>query len=488
MVSKNTLKPGKIIFTFLGMLLIVLVLGFQPSESAQTQAPYPPPVPVQGPGACFKTQCFPNQTPSCTANDVRIARLDTYVTVQPCRYIGDTGIYSFVAQFVAGANSRYDPTVWIANDGGDALTGSCYRDYLNPITSVIAHENLTGGVGPFPDLEALDDTCGDIRQNETAYKIIGPMAIYCSADLLNNQSLSTVIAWDINDKNLCTNGRCADQTSKCKAEKAIVEINNAIVDLALAKVASTEPVFPGDEFTFTLTVNNKSAFTSTGYTITDLLPTGLSYVSSSPAVCTKIIDTSTGRDKVTCVVQANLGPVTTATPIVLTVKLGDEYKGPFPITNKACVQGNEPEYDGTFPLPTPPASTLLDNCDTDNVITEVVLLGFSAEAKDTHILVAWETATEKDNLGFNLYRATSRDGERIKLNATLIPSNSPGDMIGNSYTYVDIRDIAPETVYYYWLEDIDFEGVATIHGYVSTRTSGLFATNKIYLPSIILSQ
>lgn len=488
MVSIETFKPKKNIMYLLGMLVLVLVLGFQPSESAQTQAPYPDSVPVQGPGACFKTMCFQNQTPQCGANDVRIARLDTYETIKACRYVGDTGIYSFKAQFVAGANERYDPTVWIASDGGDALTGSCYMDYLNPITSVKADEDLVNGFGPFPNLESTvtpTDKCGDIRQNEITYKIIGPMQIYCSAGLLNNQELSTVIGWDVNTNHQCTSGRCPDQQSKCKSDAAIVTINNLIVDLAITKVAPTIPVFPGDEFTYSLTVNNKSSInTSTGYTITDLLPSGLSFVSSLPDVCTSKVDTVTLRDKVTCVVENNLPFGQTASPIQLTVKLSESYKGSFPITNQACVVGNEPEYDGSFPQPNPPASTLGDNCDDDNVITEVDLISFTAHAQRSAILVEWETASEKDNLGFNLYRATSPGGERIKLNTTLIPSNDPGGNLGSKYAYTDVFDLQPDTVYYYWLEDMDMSGKLTLHGPTSTQSPALLLLNRIYLPAI----
>lgn len=493
MVSKNTLKPGKFLLYFFGMIVIVLILGFQPTESAQTQATYPPPFEVQGPTTCFIADCFGTKPSGnyCTANDVLIASMTTYEVIKACRYVGDTGEYSFLVATEAGAQSRYDPTIWVSADGGDAETGSCYRDYLNPITTVVSDLDLSGGYGPFINLEpTLADTCGDIQSNAIAYKILGPIEIPCTAGLINNQQLATVIAWDNQSKPGCTSGGCTNNTSKCRKGSIIVEINTAIVDLAITKVASTTPVFPGDTFTFTLTVQNKSlTYKSTGYTIKDLLPAGVSYVSSSPDVCTSEKDTDTGRDQVTCVVTDDLPANTTDTPIVLTVQLSKAYMGPFPITNEACVTGNEPEYDGTFPEPAPyPPSTLGDNCDTDNVITEVDLLTFTAEAKETHILVQWETATEKDNLGFNLYRATSIAGDRIKLNATLIPSSSPGDMLGSSYAYIDIRDIVAETVYYYWLEDIDLEGFATIHGPRSTRTSGLFATNKIYLPSIILSQ
>lgn len=490
MISKKILKPEKNIINLLGMLVLVLVLGFQPSESAQTQAPYPDPVPVQGPGACFQSMCFQNQTPSCGANDVRIARLDTYETIKACRYVGDTGIYSFKAQFVAGANARYDPTVWIASDGGDALTGSCYMDYLNPITSVSADEDLVNGFGPFPNLESTvtpTDTCGDIRQNQTVYKIIGPMQISCTADLLNNQQLSTVIGWDVNTNHQCTSGRCPDQQSKCKSDAAIVTINNLIVDLAITKVASTTAVLPGHSLTFTLTVENKSTVNmSTGYTITDLLPSGLSFVSSSPDVCESKVVTvgGTQRNKVTCVVENNLAAGATASPIVLTVKLSDPYVGTLPITNTACVVGNEPEYDGTFPVGNPQPSTLGDNCDDDNVITDVKLVSLSAHTQGTAILVEWETASEKDNLGFNLYRATSLSGERTKINASLIPSSDPGGNLGGKYAYTDIFDLKPNTVYYYWLEDMDMSGNLTLHGPTSTQTPVMLLLHRIYLPAI----
>ena len=51
--------------------------------------------------------------------------------------------------------------------------------------------------------------------------------------------------------------------------------------------------------------------------------------------------------------------------------------------------------------------------------------------------VTWETATELDNVGFNLYRAKDIDGPWTLLNATLIPSQSPGSVFGATYTWLD---------------------------------------------------
>ena len=83
------------------------------------------------------------------------------------------------------------------------------------------------------------------------------------------------------------------------------------------------------------------------------------------------------------------------------------------------------------------------------------------------MLVTWETVSELNNRGFNLYRGTSPSGPDRQLNATLIPSQSPGNPGGFIYTLEDYADLVSGTTYYYWLEDVSIGGVATLHGPVS---------------------
>ena len=201
--------------------VLVLALSLSFTRPGEAQAPTPTPMPVSGPGPCVQTQCFGNQTPSCGANDVRITSFDTYQMIEPCRYANDTGTYIFKATFLSGASQRYDPTVWIAADGGNALTGICYRDYLNPITTGTA--NLLGGYGPFQNLESVAtpaDTCGDISQNNTAVKIIGPITITCTSTMFTTGKLPAIIGWGNTTSGNCTSGVCPDQTSKCNKDGA----------------------------------------------------------------------------------------------------------------------------------------------------------------------------------------------------------------------------------------------------------------------------
>lgn len=101
---------------------------------------------------------------------------------------------------------------------------------------------------------------------------------------------------------------------------------------------------------------------------------------------------------------------------------------------------------------------------TDYVPTAVDLLSFTGTRLADGILLEWQTADEIDNLGFNLYRATSESGTKVKLNVDLIPTNMmPGSLVGGSYSFEDLTATTNET-YFYWLEDVDASGTTTMHG------------------------
>lgn len=101
-------------------------------------------------------------------------------------------------------------------------------------------------------------------------------------------------------------------------------------------------------------------------------------------------------------------------------------------------------------------------------ISAVTLASFAATPGLDNVRVAWETTAEYDNLGFNLYRAESVDGPRVQLNARLIPSAVPGSTLGATYEFVD-ESVVPGATYYYWLEDVDLYGLATLNGPVSAE-------------------
>ena len=98
------------------------------------------------------------------------------------------------------------------------------------------------------------------------------------------------------------------------------------------------------------------------------------------------------------------------------------------------------------------------------VPTAVELLDFSATGKKNAVLLTWETASELETVGFNLYRSKTMDGNRKKLNAELIPSLAyPGSPTGAMYSYKD-RTAKPGITYYFWLEEVDIYGRTTLYG------------------------
>jgi len=96
--------------------------------------------------------------------------------------------------------------------------------------------------------------------------------------------------------------------------------------------------------------------------------------------------------------------------------------------------------------------------------TAITLASFTTQAGLGSVTLAWETGTEVDNAGFNLYRASAADGPYVKVTSKLIAAE--GDPVaGASYSFLD-KGLESGT-YYYKLEDVDLNGVTTLHGPVS---------------------
>jgi len=111
--------------------------------------------------------------------------------------------------------------------------------------------------------------------------------------------------------------------------------------------------------------------------------------------------------------------------------------------------------------------------------TAVEVSSFTATAAKNGIALNWETANEIDNRGFNLYRATSAGGEKTQVNAALIASKTyPGSPKGAAYSYTD-KTAQRGVTYYYWLEDVEFDGSTGLTGPISAALGNSF---RIVLP------
>ncbi len=100
----------------------------------------------------------------------------------------------------------------------------------------------------------------------------------------------------------------------------------------------------------------------------------------------------------------------------------------------------------------------LQNCGCPVTPTAVQLSSLKAAPGDKKITLTWQTETEPDNAGFNIWRAEGFQ----KINEALIPAmGSPID--GAAYNFVD-EWVLNGKRYFYLLEDIDTNGISTFHG------------------------
>lgn len=118
----------------------------------------------------------------------------------------------------------------------------------------------------------------------------------------------------------------------------------------------------------------------------------------------------------------------------------------------------------------------------DSDPTAVIVVSFTATAQNGVIVLAWETASEIDILGFHLYRSESgKPGTYVQLNEGLIPSQAPGSPVGAHYEWVDDSAV-PGQSYLYLLEAVDIYGQVTQYGPVPGLPAG--TRYRVYLPLV----
>ena len=96
--------------------------------------------------------------------------------------------------------------------------------------------------------------------------------------------------------------------------------------------------------------------------------------------------------------------------------------------------------------------------------TLIELDQFTAVYQYSQITLTWNTLSEIDNAGFNLWRR-SENGPYIKINSAMIEAEG-GATLGAEYSFIDDTAISGVT-YSYKIEDIDTNGNNTFHGPVS---------------------
>lgn len=109
----------------------------------------------------------------------------------------------------------------------------------------------------------------------------------------------------------------------------------------------------------------------------------------------------------------------------------------------------------------------------------VHLTMFDVSVKDGLVTMVWETVTELDNAGFNIYRTASPGGPYIKINSNLIPAQGD-ELFGGYYTFFDRPG---RGTFYYQLEDVNLFGESSLHESVLAQT-GPAIRGPVFRPNI----
>jgi hypothetical protein len=237
----------------------------------------------------------------------------------------------------------------------------------------------------------------------------------------------------------------------------------ARIEQPLADISVAKSCWAFDTFSpyYLVTTSNLGPGASRGVTMTDTLPSGVTFKSYT----SQLITTSGTIDQGTCSVAGQTVTCSLNTPLQdystdplakWVVRINVEFAEGDEITNTAVVSAltADPKLSN---------NTATATCNPSSVS----IISFDGEKEEDGVLLTWETANESDNLGFNLYRAEGPELPRQKINPSLIPSKNPGSTAGSTYEYLD-SDLASGE-YFYWLEDLDFTFSRTLYGPISVR-------------------
>jgi hypothetical protein len=104
-------------------------------------------------------------------------------------------------------------------------------------------------------------------------------------------------------------------------------------------------------------------------------------------------------------------------------------------------------------------------------ILVAILLMITELPGKAQIEITWETESEINTAGFNLLRSESASGEYSQINETLIPA-ADDPIAGGKYEYIDY-DVEVDKVYYYRLEDVEYDNTFERHEIIEAEAEGL---------------
>ncbi|MBI3484482.1 MAG: DUF11 domain-containing protein, partial [Acidobacteria bacterium] len=211
-------------------------------------------------------------------------------TVQP---VADLSITKTDAPDPVNAGSNLTYTIAVTNNGPNSATGIAVTD---AVPAGLTFVSATATQGPCA-FAAGTITCnvGTLANAATATASVVVTAGAAAVPSVTNTVNVTATEFD---PNAADNSATATTTV------------NPVADLAVTKSDSPDPVPVSTNLTYTIVVANNGPSQATGVTMTDTLPAGVTFVSSTPSA-----GTCSGAATVTC----NLGAINNGANVTVTI-------------------------------------------------------------------------------------------------------------------------------------------------------------------------
>jgi M6 family metalloprotease-like protein/uncharacterized repeat protein (TIGR01451 family) len=198
----------------------------------------------------------------------------------------------------------------------------------SPATGVTVTDTLPAGLSYVSSLSS-QGTIGAVGNLVTAN--VGDLAVGGGA-VLTIQTTPTLASNFVNAASVVRNETDLNPANNTAQTSTLV---NPAADLAVTIATTPDPLYVGSTLTYTITVANLGPSPATGVTVTNTLPAGLSYVSSSSSQGT--------IGAVGNLVTANVGNLAVGGGAVVTIQTTPTSAGNF--VNAASVAGNETDLN-----------------------------------------------------------------------------------------------------------------------------------------------
>ena len=339
----------------------------------------------------------------------------------------------------------------VTNNGPAAVATATYTDTLPANATFVSLAAPSGWSCLAPSLGVV--TC-------TGPLAVGAMATFPLVEQITSADTpGTVIT------NTATIGPTATDpnTANNTASSSTVVASPTQADVAIVKTATPEPVDQNTNLTYTLQVTNNGPAVANGVTVSDPLPTEVTFtsVSTTQGTCTQ----SSGT------VSCTIGTMNVGAVVLITINVNASTLSgsggtvcatvngvPYSVCNTATVSSTTSDPDSSN------NSSTADS--TIQSPTAVQLSSFKALLRPQGgVLLEWHTQEEIRNLGFNVYREGAQGRQRVNpsiiAGAALFVKGAQPQHGAKTYYWIDASGTAQSS---YVLEDVDLNGTRSVHG------------------------